>query len=379
MGLLFTDNSPGPKIHVLLIGVGGYPFLKGGGSAMEQRFDFAKRIGQLSSPEHSVKAIYETIVSLHHRGSWVTPLGSIEVLLSTAEGTDSILDGQTLEHATIINIRRTYAGWRARCDRSRDNVAFLFYCGHGFEQGDQYLLAEDYGEDPNNPFLGAFNFTATRVAFDSCAAESQLFFIDSCRSITTDMLTHRIVCHPLDIPSQVTSNCRYDLTQRAAARNEKAQSKADESSYYTKALIKALEGGLSDKKGNDWVVSTGNLCKDMNSLIEIEKPGEGYKERCSTNYNGSKELLRHTKPPMVGVSVTCVPYAAHSLASLKCNNQETLIEICRDPDPDPWNFQTPAGIYTISAEFAPGGAYGNKAVPHSIIPPISEKEVKCDE
>ena len=180
MGLLFSDNSPGPKMHVLLIGVGGYPFLKGGSSPVEQHFDFAQRIGQLTSPEHSVRELYDTIVSLHQRNAWITPLGSIEILMSTADGGDSVLEGETLEHATIKNIRKTYREWASRCETDKDNIAFLFYCGHGFEYvGVQHLLAEDFGEDPYNPFLGAFDFTSTRIAFDSCAAQTQLFFIDS--------------------------------------------------------------------------------------------------------------------------------------------------------------------------------------------------------
>lgn len=378
MGLLFTDNSPGPKMHVLLIGVGGYPFLKGGVSAKEQRFDFAQRIGQLTSPEHSIKAMYETVMNLHQSNAWITPLGSVEVLLSPVGAGNSRFNQQVLERATINNIGTAYEGWRERCGTDKENVALLFYCGHGFEQKDHYLLAEDYGENPNNPFLGAFNFSATRIAFDSCAAQTQLFFVDSCRSITSDMLTHTIICQPLEIPSQMVSNCLYNLTQRAAARNEKAQSRPNESSYYTKALIRALEGGLSEKLDDDWIVSTGSLCKDMNLLIEIEKPGEGYKERCHTDYNSSIALVKHTSPPIVGVSVTCTPDEAHPLASLKCNNQETQAELRRNPDPLPWNFETQAGIYTISAEFAEGAAYGNKAVPHSVVPPLSTKKVKCD-
>lgn len=379
MGLLFSDNSPGPKMHVLLIGVGGYPFLAGGDSAKQQRYDVAKRIGQLTSPEHSVRALYDTIMSLHQRNAWITPLGSVEILMSPIGAADSILGGETLERATISNIIKAYTGWRERCETDKENAAFLFYCGHGFENGDQYLLAEDFGENPTVPFWGAFNFSATRIAFDSCKAETQLFFIDSCRTVTTDMLTNIFTGNALDTPSRLNSNCRYDLTQRAAARNAKAQSRPDNSSYYTNALIKALEGGLSDKIDDDWIVSTGSLCRDMNLLIEIEKPGEGYKERCHTDYNSSTPLVRHTSPPIVGVSVTCTPDEAHSLASLKCNNQETLSEISRRrPDPSPWNFQTQAGIYTISAEFEEGAHYRSKAVPHSVVPPFSTRKVNCD-
>lgn len=51
-------------MHVLLIGVGGYPFLTGGENQLPQTNDLA-RLRQLSSPQFSVEAIYNTLLDLN--------------------------------------------------------------------------------------------------------------------------------------------------------------------------------------------------------------------------------------------------------------------------------------------------------------------------
>lgn len=375
MKLLNLDNSPGPKMHVFLIGVGGYSFVKGGINAKQQQFDYAKDTGQLKSPEASVRELYKTLVDLQARGLWTTPIGSIEVLLSPAPGGSNTLNGETLKPATIANIMKSYNEWKDRCDSDGDNVAFFFYCGHGFEHTSQYLLAEDFADNIRLPFLGAFNFNETRVAFESCNAKTQLFFVDSCRNITNDMLINGTPCMPLDTPSNLTTNCLYDLTQRAAAKNQSAQGKANEASYYTKALIKGLEGGAAKKKGSNWVVTTGNLCRDIIVLIESVKSGQGFKERCHTVYNGSMDLINYSSPPMVDMTVCCTPDNAHLAASFSCNNLETNKVISNPPQPLPWNFMTEAGMYKITAQFE-NGEFNDEECYEFITPPSSERKIE---
>lgn len=51
MSLLFNkEGGTDPQTHVLIIGVGGYPFIQDGKDQKEQHFESAKDSGQLTSP-----------------------------------------------------------------------------------------------------------------------------------------------------------------------------------------------------------------------------------------------------------------------------------------------------------------------------------------
>lgn len=82
MALLFDQIQQIPQTHVLIIGVGAYPYLDGGSSPVQQTFDGAQLLGQLSSPPVSAEAFYNMVVDLHNNDSWIKPLGSVDVLVS---------------------------------------------------------------------------------------------------------------------------------------------------------------------------------------------------------------------------------------------------------------------------------------------------------
>ena len=82
MALFFDQIQQEPQTHVLIIGVGNYPFLSGGANELQQEFDGAQLLAQLSSPPISAEAFYQTAIELHESNSWIKPLGSVEVLIS---------------------------------------------------------------------------------------------------------------------------------------------------------------------------------------------------------------------------------------------------------------------------------------------------------
>lgn len=375
MSLIFENKSEGPKMHVLLIGVGGYTYLKEGMQPIDQKFDVAKDLEQLTSPPVSVEALYKCIKELDEAQNWITPLGSVQILLSKALAGKDVFPEEDLIPATIENIQQEYEKWKERCSEDQDNIAFFFFCGHGYEKDSmQYLLAEDFAKSSLNPFAGAFCFTETRVGFQSCLAKTQLFFIDSCRGLTNDMLLSKLAALPLDPPSHLQTNCRYDLTQHSVARNKRAQGKKDSVSHYTRSLIKALKGGISKKKNNGWVVSTEGICGQMNTLMSIETPNNADIEKCSTSYNDSIDLLHHPNAPMALINITCSPDEAHSAADLSCNNLDTLEEFSRVPHPEPWIFQGMAGMYRISADFS-DNSFSNHECYYPVEPPLMQTKL----
>lgn len=378
MALYFKNPQTGPKTHILLIGIGGYNFLSNGADELEQQFDGAKLMGQLSSPPASIKAFYDSVLKLHEGGSWITPLGSIDVLVSSPPGAAPAFAGMAEEMPTIGNIKRAYWRWRALCDSDPDNVALFFFCGHGLEKGEHYLLAQDFGEMPGSPWDGSFAFDMTRRAFSTCRARTQIFMVDSCRQVTSDMLSSSLPLNPIEPPSLLARDCQFSLVQKAAAANEKAYGPKGEASYYTKALIKALEGNAADNdSGTSWMVSTGTLASKMNLFLKAEADTEGYAQRCISTTSDVTALIRLNAPPEVPLSITCDPEQALGLASLSCKELHTNIGPTRLPEPMPWDIKVRAGVYKVEASFLEG-TYKNIIKYKPVSPPWAKEQLNCN-
>jgi hypothetical protein len=247
MTLIFPDDrGNAPSTHALIIGVGGYRHIEGGADPRQQVVKHVGLLGQLTSPPRSAVAFAQHLIKTGDRLR--APLGSIELLISPAPSDPNPFPlGMNSEPATIANLRAAYGAWRARCDRNHDNVAMFYFCGHGVEKIEQYLLAEDFGDDPNNPWLGSFAFDSTRLAFHACRAATQCFYIDACRKVTSGMLQVRPSASPLETVQEDVAECLHDLTMKASARNTTALGPKKKPSYFTQALIKAFQGLLQSR------------------------------------------------------------------------------------------------------------------------------------
>jgi Caspase domain len=351
MALLFNEIQQTAQTHIFIVGVGGYPYLEGGTQEKVQMLDGAKQLKQLSSPQVSVEAFYNTVMDLHNAQAWMKPLGSIELLLSPAPGGKQVFGDAAQQPATIANIKAAYWNWKARCDTDAGNIAIFFFCGHGLDKGEHYLLAEDFGEVPGNPWDATFAFDQTRRAFFNCKASTQLFFVDACRQVTADMLLIDLPINPIEPPNILSKECKFNLTQKAAAANESAYGKKDEPSFYTKALTGALKGNASNNDAGEWRIATGTLSSKMNTYLQDESPDEGYSQRCVSTNNGDTDILRFDSAPVVSLKVTCDPAAALQQAELYCIDPATDIGPTRPPDVHPWQLDISAGIYKIGANF----------------------------
>jgi hypothetical protein len=375
MALIFDDIKNEPQTHVFLIGINNYPHLKGGAQEKTQGFAGNYQLEQLTSPAISISVLYEVIMKLHKMKAWVRPLGSIELLMSPTPGTNP-LPGIQKQPATIQNIRGCYFNWRQRCETNKDNVALFYYCGHGLEKGRHFLLAEDFGAMPHNPWFEAFDFDSTRNAFHDCKAETQLFFVDACRQITDSMLTTDLNIAPIDNPKVMRSESLYNLTMKATAADEMAYGKRNESSFFCQALIKALEGQVAKKRFADWVVETTAICQHIYTLLEIVEPNQSYKQRCQNSFGNVGPLLKFGFAPEAILEVSCDPDHAIAEASITCIQPRTNQKHTRSPHPLPWSLKIPAGIYELVAEFK-NNKFPKQKVFTSVEPPISWEKIKC--
>jgi hypothetical protein len=189
MTLVVDTRSKQAATHVVLIGVGDYPYLKGG-AQRRRLFEHHENMGQLRSPPHSVIALANWFAS--HLANPDRPLGSLEVLVSGGPAAYSLPGKQKklrLQTADIGTLEVALKAWADRCDRNPDNLAVFYFCGHGVASGqEQSLLLQDFGHDAGSPFRDALAFSQFRVGMRSRRVRNQCFFVDACRSVSETYL-----------------------------------------------------------------------------------------------------------------------------------------------------------------------------------------------
>jgi hypothetical protein len=383
---LFHDDYRGkqPSVHALIIGVGGYAHLPGNGALKVKIHKQVGRLQPLISPPRSALEFAEW---LKNSTDWPQPLGTIDLLISP-EPSDSgfTLPGNVLQ-ATISNIRQAFSDWLERCDRDRDNVAVFYFCGHGMEKADHYLLAEDFGANPNDPWLGSFAFNQTREAFHKCKAKTQCFFVDACRQITPEMLSIEPNASALTSRDWTAKDCLNDLTLKAAAGKEQAfgpklisktpgfgPNKALGIAYFTQALIRSLDGAAAIWQGKKWQVQTSQVAASINKVLRLVK--KTLAQRCEATAN-SNAWLRIVSTPKVRIEVSCDPEDADKHASLLCSGPLPPGRPVQYTKPSPWRGDdVEAGTYQAQASFA-GNQYTHAMENLMVTPPLHSTLLDC--
>ena len=379
MALIFEDNGDNaPRTHALIIGVGGYRHLSGGSAEVPQTMEHVGLLKQLTSPPRSAVAFAQFLVESGDH--WMAPLGSVDLLVSTASNdSDALPSGLQATPATMANIQQAYNDWKERCNRNPDNIAIFYFCGHGVEKNDLHLLAEDFGTNPNNPWLGSFTFNVTRLAFHACRAKTQCFFVDACREITSGMLTRIPTEIPLDIPDITKSQCEFNLTILGAARNEAALGPRQGISYFTQALMRALQGAVASIPNEEegWVIETGEVAKHITDVLRMVKPEEGFKQRCDPYAPRNTTILR-VPPPKVTVVLECIPPEANPVAHLSCNTVSSPVKFKKHHQGAPWSLEIEAGHYKAVARFHQAGGFHAASQIFFVRPFYIPAKLKCD-
>lgn len=380
MLLEFNSGEVGPKTHVLLIGVGGYPHLKDGVSAKEQSPEF-QDLGQLTSPMASVSLFYDKVVEYNNQNVWSKKLGSIEILLSPPPNSAPILPGLNIENASLANIIRAYYSWKARCDQDEGNVALFYYCGHGFQKKHHFLLADDFGATPQNPWFGAFDFDDTRDAFYSCNATTPIFFVDACRQVTIEMLQKDLTVLPIENPSLFNpEESKNHLTLKATASGQSAYGKKNQPTYFVQAVVSGLDGLVARQDENDdWLIDTGELGTNIYRLLDLINPEQAFKQRCQIECGLPTCIIKRKEAPIAWLEVSCVPDEALPLAGLTCIEDVDIAAatFSRPPMADKWKLNIKAATYKLDATFQAGDNFANCTKKTSLIPPVKKVNLFC--
>jgi hypothetical protein len=263
-----------------------------------------------------------------------------------------VAGGIEFEEPTLGNIKTAFDAWWLRCDSDNGNVAILYFCGHGVQKDEQYVLASDFGANENRMWENAVAIDSTIWGLSHCKAETQCVFIDACREPSLAARASRRIDAPAlaSYNEELPNHRKYALVLRSVDEGQQAFGRPGQVSYFTEALLWALAGGAAEEEDatGEWVVTTGSLAFKfarvlalVNSRLTPPRPEPGI----------SIALYRPPEPPSVHVTVECRPTEALPLARLSCRHQTKEIRWRRAPDARPWTLDTEAGYYRLTATF----------------------------
>lgn len=373
MDRFVVHEGPGsgeaPATHVLVIGVGSYPHLKGG--AAHDPAVSTHGMGQLTSPPLSARTIADLFSLLHHPKK---PLGTVALLLSEDTPGTYASPGSSgapvpVEEATADNVVIALKEWKARGDESPDNQLIFYFCGHGQSAGEEMvLLLRDFAADTDNVYDGALDVNHLRLGLEQCAAREQVFFIDACRQYPEDVafgggFTARTPFRAT--PPQGGLATRQFPTFYSTLEGFAAGGDIAAPSYFAQALAKGFSGaGATDSEGN-WRVTTTQLQSALDFLL-LRALSQGFRPRqVPGNSNITTFDLHHLDEPIVPVVVGCRPDRANGEATFSCRGKpEDGLPLERPPSNEDWDLDLPAREFTFEARFV-SGRYQSE--PHSRI------------
>jgi hypothetical protein len=356
-----VDESPGPKTHALIIGVGHYQHLRGG----EQQVAGLETmgLGQLSSTVASARSIANWVVTDHRNAD--APLGSAQLLLSPGElFSDGGINAQ-VETATMLNVQTAFDIWLARCSSDAGDVALFYFAGHGVMKETLALLVEDFGASIARPFQQSIDFNKTLDGMRQCQAHLQCYWVDSCRSVPTEVLKDiELEATALITPKVRGVYPRSAPVIHATSPTEAAYGRNDVPTQFATALARSLRATGSVKKGGQWLITPSHLFAGVAAetkrlaVAELLRPvGERLLEQVPTSsgdFTDDVAIAELRARPAVPVMVDWRPGAAATFSTATLSavfDRSRVYQSSRTEGP--WSCDVEAGTYVLDATFDP--------------------------
>jgi hypothetical protein len=279
--------------HVLLVGCEQYPTLAAAGFG---------GVNPLSSPRRSVEAMANWFLlgpdampagaALSSKGAFFNPdapLGSLEMLVSpTANYTTPAGASLPVTRSARGEIEAAYRRWLGRLRNNPNSRGVFYFCGHGVGDGvDQYLIADDFGGDPGDPWAAAFHVSNTCQATIRKTSAVLLFLIDACMEFSQDAAFQIAAPQPLiNGPKNGTVLCTDWQVLRASTTNRLAYADPIGMARFTTALLMALKGHCGRQRPGPavfWDVTASQLREATADFLKrLQAPGDEQWQKLGT-------------------------------------------------------------------------------------------------
>jgi hypothetical protein len=372
MTLIYNKNTgtTKPSTHAVIIGVGVYDHLPGGKGNLCPSH---QGMGQLSSPPVSAVEISRWLIEEYNNPE--CPLSSLDLLISAEPKVNLTIQGvaqTSVEPAKMEEIKRAVKAWKERGDENEENIMIFYFCGHGIASGLLLsLLPQDYGKDANAIFETAIDFNKFYLGMDKCKSRKQCFFIDACRSASSNLIESAdYYGNPIIDPSRRLEGQRLAPIYYSTLAGDQSYSKPKSTSIYTSAILKAFRGAGSDNINisEEWKVDTESLHRGISQIIELTRE-ERNNQYSSVDHLAGFNFHKLKGKPIVPVSIGCDPPDANGYAKYSYSNGSTYKENEYFGTP-PWLVEIEEDIYDFEAKFPHKQYEDSRAEKKSIRPPV---------
>jgi Caspase domain len=296
-GLVYLAAAQGPQTHVLIIGVGSYPW---------------SELPELSSPAVSARTVADWFLNYPPEGGASPsygfanpkcPLGSLAILLSEpAQGGKA----QAKADRTTGKPGASYRGtptrqpdfdtafevarsWGQRVSSNPGNMAAAYFCGHGLsDEGRSAFLLENYQSDAADEFAGlvAIDDFIKSAATLKCAA--QLLFFDCCRNeVDTGVQSGVQLGERLLKPVGPRNPDLGQIALFGTILSREATGRTNQTSLFAASLLAALELGATRLTGK-WVVKGGGLFDAVASFLALHGRSESDVQQIDGQLSGNR-------------------------------------------------------------------------------------------
>lgn len=354
--MVYCNPQPGSATRALIIGVGHYPALPGGGGT---QFSTPEGMRHLQSPPASARAVAQCLVE--HYESATRPLASVRLLVSEATAQQFVYsrEGQQVAieppRADMAAVRTAILDWEKE-SRNVDDLMLFYFCGHGVANpASMALLLSDFGVTPRAPFSGALDFTRLRRGMEDCQAGQQCYFIDPCRLNSSLLKQDAYAGDSVIQPTMATPPGGLVCTTPtfcSTLAGDASYGRPGRASVFTEALIESLGGlAVGQEDGQDWTVKTTRLQASLQFLIDesILVNDWDVTQQPIVDMLQDLPLNTLTQLPAVPVVVTVDPSEAHGEAALRYDDGNGNADH-RPADMNPWRLRLPLGRYSFHAD-----------------------------
>jgi hypothetical protein len=352
-----------------VIGVGDYPFLKGGSALKKARNSFG--LGQVKPPIQTSMAIVDWLLQSYKNDE--CPLGSVEFLLSPEGILDTALGPQQITPATMSEIKAAVKRWYDRCNENPANTAFFYFCGHGLSKTVQYLLPQDFGDpDLLQDWENCVDFTNFRVGMRRCAAQTQVFFIDACRDTPIDVLREVTISGDPLVNSSFSDRVATSAAYFAAVEGAQSFGPAGGGvTLFGQAVLHCLNGAGSSNENGTWAVDTYKLGDSIGRVMKHLFEHTGMPLGCSPHPEGTNAILHYPEKPYVLVSIGCEPAAAEGSATITLERADARATSSNQG----FSGQLHPGEWSVAVEFPASPTYQAHKSTVSLVPPTYNRRV----
>lgn len=340
VGLVFSAAKPGPGTHVLVVGVGHYPYFKKGGP---EAYDDAP-LGQLSSSPVSARLMARWFIDEYDYPA--APLQSVALLVSDTTNVpfETASGSFVLTKPTYENFKVAAKAWHKRGSTDEGNRLVFLFCGHGYGYGEiTSLLMADFDFREDDRWDNALDLGVFLGGMETCAAAEQVYFIDACRRPHPSFMSPaaaigRSPFHITESPRDNFATTRNAPLFFSTGDAEPARGRTDGASVFTDAFLKSMRGMAARDDNGDWRVNNYSLLEAL-SHVSLRLTKEHFPEPQQPQGSQSRAFDFHylSKDPVSPIYIerpghACGPgqlhYSVHGIAMVRpCTADETEVEI----------------------------------------------------